>query len=152
MFDLFGNNNRKSLKQMMDEINEMFGESYPNFRSSSMEHKTETGNEDGMDWEKETFTSPDGRITYIVTSGTFPNIGRKPKTNDNSLESLKQQLDKAVEKEDFQLAIYLRDKIKTFERDQEEIKKVEDELKDCIKSQNFEKAIELRDQLRKMRP
>ena len=48
-----------------------------------MEHKTETGNEDGMDWEKETFTSPDGRITYIVTSGTFPNIGRKPKTNDN---------------------------------------------------------------------
>jgi hypothetical protein len=43
MFDLFGNNNRKSLKQMMDEINEMFGESYPNFRSSSMEHKTETG-------------------------------------------------------------------------------------------------------------
>lgn len=152
MFDLFGNNNRKSLKQMMDEINEMFGESYPNFRSSSMEHKTETGNEDGMDWEKETFTSPDGRITYIVTSGTFPNIGRKQKTNDNSLESLKQQLDKAVEKEDFQLAIYLRDKIKTFERDQEEIKKVEDELKDCIKSQNFEKAIELRDQLRKMRP
>lgn len=152
MFDLFGNNNRKSLKQMMDEINEMFGESYPNFKSSSMEHKTETGNEDGMNWEKETFTSPDGRITYIVTSGSFPNIGRKSKTNDNSLESLKQQLDKAVEKEDFQLAIYLRDKIKTFERDQEEIKQVEDELKDCIKSQNFEKAIELRDQLRKMRP
>jgi protein-arginine kinase activator protein McsA len=83
---------------------------------------------------------------------SFPNIGRKPKTNNNSLESLKQQLDKAVEKEDFQLAIYLRDKIKTFERDQEEIKKIEDELKDCIKSQNFEKAIELRDQLQKMRP
>jgi protein-arginine kinase activator protein McsA len=50
------------------------------------------------------------------------------------------------------LAIYLRDKIKTFEKDQEEIKKIEDELKECIKSQNFEKAIELRDQLQKMRP
>jgi excinuclease UvrABC helicase subunit UvrB len=148
MFDLFGNYNRKSLKQMMDEINEMFGDYDPNFKSSFMEHKTETGSENGMEWEKETFTSPDGRITYIVTSSsTVP-----PKKNKNSLESLKQQLDKAVEKEDFQLAIYLRDKIKTFERDQEEIKKIEDELKDCIKSQNYEKAIELRDQLRKMRP
>ena len=39
MFDLFGNNNRKSLKQMMDEINEMFGEFDPNFRSS-LEHKS----------------------------------------------------------------------------------------------------------------
>jgi protein-arginine kinase activator protein McsA len=68
------------------------------------------------------------------------------------LESLKKQLDTAVKKEDYQLAIYLRDKIKNFEKDQEEIKKIEDELKDCIKSQNFEKAIELRDQLRKMRP
>ena len=152
MFDLFGNNNRKSLKQMMDEINEMFGDYNPNFNSSSMEHKTETGSENGLDWEKETFTSPDGRITYIVTSSSFPNIGRKPKTNNNSLESLKQQLDKAVEKEDFQLAIYLRDAINNFEKNQEIIKKIEDELKDCIKSQNFEKAIELRDQLRKMRP
>jgi protein-arginine kinase activator protein McsA len=152
MFDLFGNNNRKSLKQMMDEINEMFGDYNPNFNSSSMEHKSETGSENGMEWEKETFTSPDGRITYIVTSSSFPNIGRKPKTNNNSLESLKQQLDKAVEKEDFQLAIYLRDAINNFEKNQEIIKKIEDELKDCIKSQNFEKAIELRDQLRKMRP
>jgi excinuclease UvrABC helicase subunit UvrB len=148
MFDLFGNNNRKSLKQMMDEINEMFGDYNPNFNSSSMEHKTETGSENGMEWEKETFSSPDGRITYIVTTGTMG----APRKNKNSLESLKQQLDKAVEKEDFQLAIYLRDKIKTFEKDQEEIKKIEDELKECIKLQNFEKAIELRDQLRKMRP
>jgi protein-arginine kinase activator protein McsA len=101
-----------------------------------------------MEWEKETFSSPDGRITYIVTTGTMG----APRKNKNSLESLKQQLETAVNKEDFQLAIYLRDKIKTFEKDQEEIKKIEDELKECIKSQNFEKAIELRDQLQKMRP
>ena len=66
--------------------------------------------------------------------------------------SLKKQLETAVNKEDFQLAIYLRDKIKNFERDQEEIKKIEDELKACIESQDFEQAIGLRDQLRKMRP
>ena len=117
MFDLFGNNNRKSLKQMMDELNEMFGDYNPNFKSSSMEHKSETGNDDGMDWEKQVYTTPDGKFTYIITSSsTVP-----PKKNKNSLESLKQQLDKAVEKEDFQLAISLRDKIKTFERDHEDI-------------------------------
>jgi len=150
MFDLFGNNNRKSLKQMMDEINEMFGDFDPNFRSS-LEHKTETGTHEGMDWEKETFSSPDGRITYIVTTSSMGSP-KKQRKNGSSLESLKQQLDKAVEKEDFHLAIYLRDKIKNFERDQEEIKKVEDELKECIEKQDFEKAIELRDQLRKMKP
>jgi excinuclease UvrABC helicase subunit UvrB len=148
MFDLFGNNSRKSLKQMMDELNEMFGDYNPNFKSSSMEHKSETGNDDGMDWEKQTYTTPDGKFTYIITSSsTVP-----PRKNKNSLESLKQQLETAVNKEDFQLAIYLRDRIKTFERDQEDIKKIEDELKDCIERQDFERAIEVRDQLRKMRP
>jgi protein-arginine kinase activator protein McsA len=50
------------------------------------------------------------------------------------------------------LAIYLRDKIKNYEKDQEEIKLVENELKECIEKQEFERAIELRDQLRKMKP
>jgi protein-arginine kinase activator protein McsA len=74
------------------------------------------------------------------------------KEESGSLESLKNQLETAVKKEDYQLAIYLRDKIKNFEKDQEEIKKIEDELKACVDAQEFEKAIELRDQLRKMKP
>jgi protein-arginine kinase activator protein McsA len=70
----------------------------------------------------------------------------------DELESLKKQLAYAVETEDYRLAIYLRDKIKNFENDQAEIKKIEDELKACVEAQEFEKAIELRNQLRKLKP
>ena len=43
-------------------------------------------------------------------------------------------------------------KIKNYEKDQEEIKAIKNELKECIEKQEFERAIELRDQLRKMKP
>ena len=43
---------------------------------------------------------------------------------------MKKQLDIAVKKEDYYLAIYLRDKIKNYEKDQEEIKAIENELKE----------------------
>jgi protein-arginine kinase activator protein McsA len=108
-----------------------------------------------MNWvnlKPKRFESPDGSMKYTIR--TYK-IGGSPKPNKEergSLESLKKQLDTAVKKEDYQLAIYLRDKIKNFERDQEEIKKIEDELKSCVEAQEFERAIELRDQLRKMRP
>ena len=147
-----GNGRRKSLKEMMDELNEMLGDYNPNFTSST-EHKVETGNTDGLDWEKETWSSPDGRFTYIVTTSSSSPIfnKRKPK-KETTIESLKKELDVAVENEDFQLAIYLRDKIKSLETNQDEIKALEDELKSCIEKQDFEKAIEIRDQLRKFKP
>jgi protein-arginine kinase activator protein McsA len=110
------------------------------------------GSDELGEFETETFESPDGSMKYTIR--TYK-IGGSPKPNkeeSGSLESLKKQLDTAVKKEDYQLAIYLRDKIKNFERDQEEIKKIEDELKSCVEAQEFERAIELRDQLRKMRP
>jgi protein-arginine kinase activator protein McsA len=110
------------------------------------------GTDELGDFETETFESPDGSMKYTIR--TYK-IGGSPKPNkeeSGSLESLKKQLDTAVKKEDYQLAIYLRDKIKNFEKDQEEIKKIEDELKACVEAQEFEKAIELRDQLRKMKP
>ena len=150
MFNLFGRNHGKSLKQLMDELNEMMNEDQSLF--TRMDINETSGSDELGDFETETFESPDGSMKYTIRTYKFGGSPKPKKEERGSLESLKQQLDKAVEKEDFQLAIYLRDKIKTFERDQEEIKQVEDELKDCIKSQNFEKAIELRDQLRKMRP
>ena len=160
MFEsFFGGNpyrgNRRSLKEMMDELNEMFGE-HPLFKQfESMESKTENGNDENGEWETQTFKSPDGTFTYIVTTSTYGSPKGKSKKNGpekGSLESLKQQLEDAVKKEDFHLAIYLRDKIKNYEKDQEEIKTIENELKECIEKQEFEKAIELRDQLRKKKP
>jgi excinuclease UvrABC helicase subunit UvrB len=150
MFNLFGRNHGKSLKQLMDELNEMMNEDQSLF--TRMDINELKGSDELGEFETETFESPDGSMKYTIR--TYK-IGGSPKPNKEergSLESLKKQLDTAVKKEDYQLAIYLRDKIKNFERDQEEIKKIEDELKACVEAQEFERAIELRDQLRKMKP
>ena len=150
MFNLFGRNHGKSLKQLMDELNEMMNEDQSLF--TRMDINELKGSDELGEFETETFESPDGSMKYTIR--TYK-IGGSPKPNkeeSGSLESLKKQLDTAVKKEDYQLAIYLRDKIKNFERDQEEIKKIEDELKSCVEAQEFEKAIELRYQLRKMKP
>lgn len=150
MFNLFGRNHGKSLKQLMDELNEMMNEDQSLF--TRMDINELKGIDELGEFETETFESPDGSMKYTIR--TYK-IGGSPKPNkeeSSSLESLKKQLDTAVKKEDYQLAIYLRDKIKNFEKDQEEIKKIEDELKACVEAQEFERAIELRDQLRKMKP
>jgi excinuclease UvrABC helicase subunit UvrB len=150
MFNLFGRNHGKSLKQLMDELNEMMNDDWSSF--TSMDINELKGTDKLGDFETETFESPDGSMKYTIR--TYK-IGGSPKPNKEergSLESLKKQLDYAVETEDYRLAIYLRDKIKNFENDQAEIKKIEDELKACVEAQEFERAIELRNQLRKMRP
>ena len=149
MFNLFGRNHGKSLKQLMDELNEMMNEDQSLF--TRMDLNELKGIDDLGEFETETFESPDGSMKYTIRTykiGGSP----KPKKGNDSLESLKEQLDKAVKREDYQLAIYLRDKIKNFEQDQAEIKKIEDELKACVEAQEFEKAIGLRDQLRKLKP
>jgi excinuclease UvrABC helicase subunit UvrB len=150
MFNLFGRNHGKSLKQLMDELNEMMNDDWSSF--TSMDINELKGTDKLGDFETETFESPDGSMKYTIR--TYK-IGGSPKPNKEergSLESLKKQLDYAVETEDYRLAIYLRDKIKNFENDQAEIKKIEDELKACVEAQEFERAIELRNQLRKLKP
>ena len=150
MFNLFGRNHGKSLKQLMDELNEMMNDDWSSF--TSMDINELKGTDKLGDFETETFESPDGSMKYTIR--TYK-IGGSPKPNKEergSLESLKKQLDYAVETEDYRLAIYLRDKIKNFENDQAEIKKIEDELKACVEAQEFEKAIELRNQLQKLKP
>lgn len=149
MFNLFGRNHGKSIKQIMDELNEMMGDNSQWFDMSNLSESK--GTDELGDFESETFESPDGSMRYTIRTYRFGG-SPKPKKESNSLESLKNQLDIAVKKEDYQLAIYLRDKIKNYESDQAEIKKIEDELKACVEAQEFEKAIELRDQLRKLKP
>jgi protein-arginine kinase activator protein McsA len=66
-------------------------------------------------------------------------------------EQLKNKLNKAIEDENFEEAVKLRDQLKNLETNQKEIEKLELELKESIKEQNFERSIELRDELRKLR-
>ena len=59
--------------------------------------------------------------------------------------------EKGIENEDFELAVHIRDKIKSLEQNKDKIESLENDLKSAIKEQNFEKAIELRDELKKLK-
>ena len=85
-------------------------------------------------------------ITIKITTYYYDN----DKTTPTS-KNLKQQLEIAIENENFELAVKLRDQIKSLEVNQKEIQKLEMELKKSIEEQNFEKSIEIRDQLKKLK-
>lgn len=99
-------------------------------------------------WKTQTRMSEDGLTK--VTTHYWSNDSTNPKSN-GGVESLKTQLEYVIENEDFELAVKLRDQIKSLESNQEEIDKLELELKKSIKEQNFEKSIEIRDQLKKLK-
>ena len=87
-------------------------------------------------WDKKTFRSPDGSISFTYMSRGF---GSEPKNDD--LELLKHKLEVAIEKQEFEEAVNLRDEIKSLEENKEKILELEAKLDECIKRQDFEKAI-----------
>lgn len=106
-----------------------------------------------QDWDAKTFESPDGSYKYTSYVKVFD---LSDLNNDNSKEMgkeeyLKIKLELAIENEDFEEAVKLRDQIKNLGTNKEEIEKLELELKQSIEEQNFEKSIEIRDQLRKLK-
>jgi excinuclease UvrABC helicase subunit UvrB len=107
------------------------------------------------DWTKETFESPDGSYRYtsfvkVVDLSDFYNQDIDDKKMSKE-EYLTYKLQQAVENEDFEEAIKLRDQISNLKSNQEEIEKLELDLKEAIKLQDFEKAIKLRDELKKLK-
>ena len=107
------------------------------------------------DWTKESFESPDGSYRYtsfvkVIDLSDFYNQDVDDKKMSKE-EYLTYKLQQAVENEDFEEAIKLRDQISNLKSNQEEIEKLELDLKEAIKLQDFEKAIKLRDELKKMK-
>jgi excinuclease UvrABC helicase subunit UvrB len=107
------------------------------------------------DWTKESFESPDGSYRYtsfvkVIDLSDFYNQDVDDKKMSKE-EYLTYKLQQAVENEDFEEAIKLRDQISNLKSNQEEIEKLELDLKEAIKSQDFEKAIKLRDELKKLK-
>ena len=97
------------------------------------------------EWKSQTKLSEDGTVkvtTYY--RGTEP---KSPKATNG----LKRQLELAIENEDFEKAVEIRDQIKKMELNQETITKLEEELKQSIKEHNFERSIEIRDELKKLK-
>lgn len=102
-------------------------------------------------WTQESYESPDGsyKFTSYVKSFDFSDFDESKKMSKE--EYLKIKLDRAIETEDFESAVKLRDQIKNLENNSEKIKSLESELKVAIKEQNFEKAIKLRDELKQLK-
>ena len=98
------------------------------------------------EWKTNTRISEDG--STMITTRYWSSSNTTPKTD---LDKLKSQLEVAIENEDFEKAVELRDQIKKLETNQKEVDKLEEELKKSIEEQNFEKSIEIRDQLKKLK-
>jgi excinuclease UvrABC helicase subunit UvrB len=102
------------------------------------------------DWSEKSYESPDG--SYKTTS--YVKVFDLSELFDKSLtkkDELKMKLNKAIEDENFEEAVKLRDELKNLEVNQKEVEKLELELNQAIKTQNFERAIELRDELKNLR-
>lgn len=134
--------NFKNFDKLFKEFDEMFFEQ-PHLKNK--EKVEDVFDEDG-EWEKRTYVSDTGLFSY-----TF--LTRKSKTNKptNEIDTLKHELNKSVENQDFEKAVELRDKIKKLESNKEELTKLNKELNECIKKQDFENAIKLRDKIKSLK-
>lgn len=114
--------------------------------------KTETGKDSSGDFTKQTFTSNDGTVKIVSVVRTTSSSS-KTRTPDLSTKigDLKAELESLVEKQEFEKACEVRDKIKVLEENSQKVGDLEKELAEAIKSENFEKAIEIRDQLKNLK-
>jgi len=139
---------RKNINNIFGDFDAIFNQFESMFGGMPNDSKTERGNDESGDWTKETYSSPDGSI-YITN---FVRTNSSHGTNKSSgLNVLKKKLQMAIENENFEEAVKLRDEIKNYETNQDSINKLEFELKKSIEEQNFEKSIEIRDELKKLK-
>ena len=80
---------------------------------------------------------------------SYSNFTKEDETEE--ITKLKSELEMAVENQEFEKAVELRDKIKSLEENGEKINSLEIKLKQAIEKQDFEKAIELRDEIKNLK-
>ncbi len=149
MFDLFGK--RKSLKEIMNELDEMIGSFNHEFSSiTDEESQSNEGSDKNGEWKTETYTSPNGMFRYVITTTHRTPNKKSPKETDE-ISLLEKELQDCVEKQKFERAVEVRDKIKNLEKNQDEIKHLQTKLDDAVSNQDFESAIKLRDKINKMK-
>jgi excinuclease UvrABC helicase subunit UvrB len=137
----------RNFNDLLKEFDEMFGqfESRMNLLSSNI--KIEESSDDNG-WRKETYSSPDG--SFVISSYFRTNVPEET-TKNSGINSLRAKLQIAIDEENFEEAVKLRDEIKKYESNQESIKKLESDLKKSIEEEDFEKSIQIRDELKKLK-
>ena len=134
-----------------NDFDGIFNNKKMNFGTPLGKTKTEKGKDSNGEWVKQTFESVDGSIKMTHFYRTAGHT-KAPKAGDPQIKigDLKAKLDECVEKQEFEKAAELRDKIKALETNSQKIDELNAELKKAVDTQNFEKAIEIRDQLKKL--
>lgn len=149
--------NRKNFFGGWEDLDEIFRQFFGHESMIRGDREVEKGKDENGEWTKNTYTSEDGQIqihSFIRTSGgpeEFMDMFQKPRKKTNTIENLKRELDRAVENEDFLLAIKIRDMIKEKENNKDIVEKLEQDLKDSIEKQDFETSIKIREELKKYR-
>ena len=139
---MFGRRFNLNIDELMARYNKMMEDFDKNMSSLNKD-----------DWKKESYESPDGNYRYTSYVKVF-DLSDFDAPNSKELckeEYLKIKLERAIEKEDFEEAVRLRDQIKNLGTNKEQIEKLEAALKKSIEDQNFELSIELRDKLKNLR-
>lgn len=144
---------RKNPFDFMSQIDSMFENldsmiSSSPFNSNLIMGKvnTESGSDESGNWTKQSFVSEDGSMS--ITTVIKTNFEPLKTESGSKLDTLRRKLDSAVEKQDFEGAVKLRDEIKKLEKNKTKIDSLKSELEKAISEQNYEKAIELRDKLK----
>lgn len=125
-------------------FNDFFNEPKFDFPSIFGNIKTESGFDKDGGWKKQTYESKDG-LTKIVT------YYKSTSLENSEMDELKSELKTAVNEQDYEKAITLRDKIKKLEIEKTKIYELEKSLDEAIESENFELAIELRDKIKNLK-
>jgi len=141
---LFGNfSNFNRIFRELESFDELFNDLTPRRGKENVQ----SGSDDNGEWEKRSYVSDNGLFSYTY----FTRKSNSTNKNKNEINNLKLELDECVEKQDFEKAVELRDKIKKLEENKEELKELNKELEDCVKTQDFERAIVVRDKIKKLK-
>lgn len=133
----------------LDDLNEMFERLF----SGDLRHQVDSGVDESGEWTKRKYTSPDGtfKSTIYYRSGFGGGGNQKPVGGNNyNLKELKRELEIAVEQQDFEKAVELRDRIKLIEQNKEKVEELQTKMKEAIEKQDFESAIKIRDEINEL--
>ena len=100
---------RRNFNDIFGDFESMFGQFESLFGGMPSGSSSESGTDEIGDWTKETYTSPDGKI--FITN-FVRNSGSHNPTKNSGITSLKRKLQIAIEEENFEKSIEIRDQLK----------------------------------------
>jgi excinuclease UvrABC helicase subunit UvrB len=137
--------NNKNLDDLISKLNDDLIKSNFKPHTNKFMVSQESGFDDNGEWTKSTFKTDDGDFISVTVWRDVSIVGGN---TNNSLEELELELGKAIESQNFEEAIKLRDLINNIKSNERVIKIFESDLEEAIKNQDFEKCVDLRNKIK----